>query len=152
MKIFFLLSESLKHMSDWQCCLFDLLVYLVLIIAGDRSTWQHHQSAGSVQPGKRAGQTFSVPRPKCLGKPWSWSAQKETDPHPHKMIGSISTPFLSFIGRYNMILRYYRNRFFPDPGSQDHIFKSFLTIFLVKSSIILWKLAQIFFFSPSKLK
>ncbi len=25
----------------------------------------------------------------------------------------------------------------PDPGSQDHIFKSFLTIFLVKSSIIL---------------
>jgi hypothetical protein len=24
-----------------------------------------------------------------------------------------------------------------DPGSQDHIFKSFLTIFLVKSSIIL---------------
>ncbi len=37
-----------------------------------------------------------------------------------------------------------RNRFFldpgsriSDPGSQDHIFKSFLTIFLVKSSIIL---------------
>jgi hypothetical protein len=37
-----------------------------------------------------------------------------------------------------------RNRFFPDPGSripdpgsQDHIFKTFLTIFLVKSSIIL---------------
>jgi hypothetical protein len=30
-----------------------------------------------------------------------------------------------------------RNRFFPDSGSQDHIFKSFLTIFLVKSSIIL---------------
>jgi hypothetical protein len=37
-----------------------------------------------------------------------------------------------------------RNRFFPDPGSQisdpgsqDHIFKSFLTIFLVKISIIL---------------
>jgi hypothetical protein len=30
-----------------------------------------------------------------------------------------------------------RNRFFPDPGSQDHIFMSFLTIFLVKSSIIL---------------
>jgi hypothetical protein len=42
-----------------------------------------------------------------------------------------------------------RNRFFPDPGSQDHIFKSFLTIFLVKSSIILWKLAQIF---PSALQ
>ncbi len=36
-----------------------------------------------------------------------------------------------------------RNRFFPDPGSQDHIFKSFLTIFLVKSSIFLWILAQI---------
>jgi hypothetical protein len=37
-----------------------------------------------------------------------------------------------------------RNGFFPDPGSritdpgsQDHILKSFLTIFLVKSSIIL---------------
>jgi hypothetical protein len=30
-----------------------------------------------------------------------------------------------------------RNRFFPDPGSQDHIFKSFLTIFVVKSAIIL---------------
>jgi len=40
----------------------------------------------------------------------------------------------------------------PDPGSQDHIFKSFLTIFFVKSSIILWKLAQIFFFSTSKIK
>ena len=39
-----------------------------------------------------------------------------------------------------------------DPRSQDHILKSFLTIFLVKSSIILWKLAQIFFFSTSKLK
>ncbi len=26
-----------------------------------------------------------------------------------------------------------------DPGSQDYIFKSFLAIFLVKSSIILWK-------------
>ncbi len=38
-----------------------------------------------------------------------------------------------------------------DPGSQDHIFKSFLTVFLVKSSITLWKLAQIFFFSTSKL-
>ncbi len=45
-----------------------------------------------------------------------------------------------------------RNRFFPDPGSQDHIFKTFLTIFLVKSSIILWKLAQNFFFSTWKLK
>ncbi len=40
----------------------------------------------------------------------------------------------------------------PDLGSQDHILQSFLTIFLVKSSIILWKLAQIFFFITSKLK
>ncbi len=40
----------------------------------------------------------------------------------------------------------------PDLGSRDHILKSFLTIFWVKSSIILWKLAQIFFFSTSKLK
>ncbi len=30
-----------------------------------------------------------------------------------------------------------QNGFFPDPGSQDHILKSFLTIFWVKSSIIL---------------
>ncbi len=40
-----------------------------------------------------------------------------------------------------------------DPGSREHIFKSFLTIFLVKSSIILWKLAQIFcYFLVKKLK
>ncbi len=32
-----------------------------------------------------------------------------------------------------------------DPGSQTHIFESFVTIFLVKSSIILWKLGQNFF-------
>ncbi len=37
-----------------------------------------------------------------------------------------------------------RNRFFPDPGSQIHIFESLVTIFWVKRSIILWKLAQIF--------
>ncbi len=30
-----------------------------------------------------------------------------------------------------------RNRFFPDPGSQTHIFESLMTIFWVKSSIIL---------------
>ncbi len=30
-----------------------------------------------------------------------------------------------------------RNRFFSDPGSQTHIFESLLTIFWVKSSIIL---------------
>ncbi len=30
-----------------------------------------------------------------------------------------------------------RNRFFPDPGSQTHIFESLVTIFWVKSSIIL---------------
>ncbi len=30
-----------------------------------------------------------------------------------------------------------RNRFFPDPGSQTHIFESLETIFWVKSSIIL---------------
>ncbi len=43
-----------------------------------------------------------------------------------------------------------RNRFFPDPGSQTHIFESLVTIFSLKSSIILWKSAQIFFFSISK--
>ncbi len=30
-----------------------------------------------------------------------------------------------------------RNRFFPDPGSQTHIFESLMTTFWVKSSIIL---------------
>jgi hypothetical protein len=33
---------------------------------------------------------------------------------------------------------------FPDPGSQTHSFESLVTIFCVKSSIILWKLTQIF--------
>ncbi len=44
--------------------------------------------------------------------------------------------------------------FWPqDPGSQTHIFESFLVkIFWAKTSIILWKLAQIFFFSISKIK
>ncbi len=37
----------------------------------------------------------------------------------------------------------------PDLGSQTHIVESLVTIFWVKSSIILWKLAQIFFFSTS---
>ncbi len=52
-----------------------------------------------------------------------------------------------------------RNRFFPDPGSripdpgfQNHIFESLMTIFCIKSSIILWKLAHIFFFSNSNTK
>ncbi len=43
-----------------------------------------------------------------------------------------------------------RNGFFPDPGTI--FWRAFWQIFLVKSSIILWKLAQIFFFSTSKLK
>jgi hypothetical protein len=30
-----------------------------------------------------------------------------------------------------------RNRFFPDPGSQPHTFESSMTVFWVKSSIIL---------------
>ncbi len=52
-----------------------------------------------------------------------------------------------------------RKRFFPDTGSrnpdfgsQSHIFESLVTIFWAKRSIILWKSAQIFFFSTSKLK
>jgi hypothetical protein len=54
------------------------------------------------------------------------------DPDPGSGIGCFLTPGSGI-----------RNKFFPDPGSQDHIFKSFLTIFLVKNYIILWKLAQI---------
>ena len=45
--------------------------------------------------------------------------------------------------------------FWPlDPGSvsQTHIFESLLTTFCVKSSIILWNLAQTFFLSSSKIK
>jgi hypothetical protein len=38
-----------------------------------------------------------------------------------------------------------RKRSFPDPGSQTHIFESLVTIFGVKSSVVLGKLAQIFF-------
>ncbi len=45
-----------------------------------------------------------------------------------------------------------RNRFFSgsrisDPGSQTHIFQSIVTIFWVKTLILLWKLVQNFFFS-----
>jgi hypothetical protein len=42
-----------------------------------------------------------------------------------------------------------RNRVFPDPGSQTHIFESIVTIFWVKISLILRKLAKIFFFCTS---
>ncbi len=45
-----------------------------------------------------------------------------------------------------------RNRFFPDPGSQSHIFESLVKIFWLKSSKILWKLAQIFFLQHFKTK
>jgi hypothetical protein len=38
-----------------------------------------------------------------------------------------------------------------DPGSQTHTFESLMTIFRVERSIILCKLAQIFFFASSKL-
>ena len=40
----------------------------------------------------------------------------------------------------------------PDPNFPNHSFESLMTIFWVKSSIILWKLGQIFFFNTSKLK
>ncbi len=40
----------------------------------------------------------------------------------------------------------------PDLSSQTHIFESLVTVFWVKSSIILWKLAQIFFFGIPKVK
>ncbi len=42
-----------------------------------------------------------------------------------------------------------RNRFFPDPGSQTHIFESLVSFLWVKYTIVLCKLAQIFFFSSS---
>ncbi len=42
--------------------------------------------------------------------------------------------------------------FFPDPGSQTHIFESLVTNVWVKSSPILWKLTLVFFFSIFKNK
>jgi hypothetical protein len=44
-----------------------------------------------------------------------------------------------------------RERFFPDPGSQAHIFESLVKILWVKSTIILCKLAQTFVFTSSKI-
>jgi hypothetical protein len=40
----------------------------------------------------------------------------------------------------------------PDLGSQTQIFESLVTIFWVKSSITLRKLAQIFFYNTSRIK
>jgi hypothetical protein len=42
-----------------------------------------------------------------------------------------------------------RNRFFPDPGSQDHIYKSFLTIFFLYISL---KIGPNFFLKHLKAK
>ena len=56
------------------------------------------------------------------------------DPDPGSGIGCFLTPGSGI-----------RNRFFPNPGSQAHISESLVTIFGLKSSIILWKLAQIIF-------
>jgi hypothetical protein len=44
------------------------------------------------------------------------------------------------------------NRFFPDPGSQDHIFKSFLTIFLKKKFYNSLKIGPNFFLQHFKAK
>jgi hypothetical protein len=61
------------------------------------------------------------------------------------MVGSESVPLTSVADLgYGAFLT-------PDPGSQTHIFESLVTIFWVKSSIILRKLAQIFVFTTSKL-
>ncbi len=49
-------------------------------------------------------------------------------------------------------IRYLFGPRISDPGSQTNTFKSLMKIFWVKSSIILWKLAQIFFLSTWKLK
>ncbi len=45
-----------------------------------------------------------------------------------------------------------RNRFFPDPGSQTHIFESLVTIFLSKKFYNSLKIGPIFFFSISNIK
>ena len=90
---------------------------------------------------------------------WVFSGSRISDPGSRIPIPYFEELFDNFFGKkfYNSGIRCLfdpgiRNGFFPDPGSQDHILKSFLTIFWVKISIIFWKLAQIFFFSTSKLK
>jgi hypothetical protein len=70
------------------------------------------------------------------------------DPDPGSGIGCFLTPGSGI-----------RNRFFPDPGSrisdpgsQDHIFKSFLTIFLVKKFFNSLKIGPNFFLQHFKAK
>ncbi len=60
--------------------------------------------------------------------------------------------FDKYIYRESVLRIRIRNRFFPDPGSQTHIVESLLTIFWVKSPIILCKLGQIFFLHQFKNK
>ncbi len=71
------------------------------------------------------------------------------DPHWKIMAPSVADPGSSALLTPGSGIQ---NRFFPDPGSQTHIFESILKIFWVKTSTILWKLAQIFFLSILKIK
>jgi hypothetical protein len=78
----------------------------------------------------------------------------EQQPHHHQQGHSVADPGSGISGAFLTPGSGIRNRFFfgiPDLGSQTYIFESLMTIFGVESSIILCKLAQIFFFFSLKL-
>ncbi len=54
-------------------------------------------------------------------------------------------PFSFHSWIFRLFLRIFCGSWISDPGSQTHIFESLVTNFWVKSSLILWKLAQIVF-------
>ena len=92
-----------------------------------------------------------------------WEKMKIRDKHPgsatlHIGTGSVADPDPGS-GAFLTPGSGIRNRFFPvpgsripNPGSQTHIFEGLVTIFWVKTSIILGKLGQIFLFNLSKMK
>jgi hypothetical protein len=84
-----------------------------------------------------------------------WKKMKIRDKHPgsatlHIGTGSVADPDPGS-GAFLTPGSGIRNRFFPDPGSQTHIFEGLVTIFWVKTSIILGKLGQFFLFNLSKM-
>ncbi len=81
---------------------------------------------------------------KCRRYQWHW----------WQICHQYQQPVLRIQIRDPVPFRPLENRFFriSDPGSQTQIFEGLVTIFWVKTSIILGKLGQIFFFSISKRK
>jgi hypothetical protein len=67
----------------------------------------------------------------------------DPDPALHQRAANLTTVLQTFQVLFDPGIR---NRFFPDPGSQTHIFESLVTIFWVKSSKSL-KIGPNFFYS-----